>query len=64
MLLPRIDADLAEAAGDLAEAATIAERLVRADPLAEAASRRLMRLCVARGERARALLDPRVRYGA
>ncbi|GAA4877141.1 ATP-binding protein [Actinomycetospora straminea] len=48
-------ADLAEAAGDLAEAASIAERLVRADPLAEEATRRLMRLCVARGERAHAL---------
>ena len=48
-------ADLCEAAGDLAEAVTHAERLLRHDPLREEGYRRLMRLHAARGDAARAL---------
>lgn len=48
-------ADRCAADGELAEAVTHAERLLRADPLREDGYRRLMRLHAARGDPARAL---------
>jgi DNA-binding SARP family transcriptional activator len=48
-------AELADAAGDPTEALTVAERLLRADPWDEDATRRVMRLHAANGDRARAL---------
>lgn len=48
-------AGLCEARGDVAEAISHAERLLRGDPLREATYRQLMRLHAARGDRARAL---------
>lgn len=48
-------AGLYEASGELAEAISYAERLLRVDPLREQAYRQLMRLHDARGDRAQAL---------